>query len=237
MPGLRREEVALLAGVSVAWYTRFETGEPIRMSSHALGSIADALRLSDEEKLYLFSLAIDEMPTVARFDIVGAGSAGIEYQELSLLAKRARCASDLPELEELVVDFLFRLNKVTDTAYFVHADLDAERFRFTTQLCRKGVALNPTTPQPFTAIHDSEPVLVRGEIFAQNNLEESPHEIFRRRARELGTGRYISAGIKAAGRTMAIGYTQMEREEHSAREKYLLGLVAELVSLALDSRN
>ena len=62
--GLRREEVASLVGVSVAWYTQFETGA-IRVSPRMLDLVAKVLKLSDDERLYLFSLAIDEMPTIA----------------------------------------------------------------------------------------------------------------------------------------------------------------------------
>jgi transcriptional regulator with XRE-family HTH domain len=52
-PGLRREEVAALAGVSVAWYTRLEQGRTEGVSSHALDAIARALRLSPAERAHL----------------------------------------------------------------------------------------------------------------------------------------------------------------------------------------
>jgi hypothetical protein len=61
--GLRREEVAALCGVSVAWYTWFETGRTnVRASPRLIAAVARALRLSPEETTYLFSLAIEEMP-------------------------------------------------------------------------------------------------------------------------------------------------------------------------------
>src|SRR6187549_3063220 len=46
-PGLRREEVALLAGVSVTWYTWLEQGRRINASTDVLRSIGRALRLDD----------------------------------------------------------------------------------------------------------------------------------------------------------------------------------------------
>jgi transcriptional regulator with XRE-family HTH domain len=61
VPGLRREEVAELAGITPAWYTQLETGSDIRVSPRMLDRVASALRLSDEEKVYLFSLAIVEL--------------------------------------------------------------------------------------------------------------------------------------------------------------------------------
>ncbi len=61
--GLRREEVAALCGVSVAWYTWFETGRSnVRASPRMIAAVARTLRLGAEETMYLFSLAIEEMP-------------------------------------------------------------------------------------------------------------------------------------------------------------------------------
>lgn len=56
-PGLRREEVALLAGVSVSWYTWLEQGRPINASVDVLDSLARVLRLDPVERAYLLELA------------------------------------------------------------------------------------------------------------------------------------------------------------------------------------
>jgi transcriptional regulator with XRE-family HTH domain len=53
VPGLRREEVALLAGVSVHYYTRLEQGEIHQMSDSVAEAIARALRLDENERLHL----------------------------------------------------------------------------------------------------------------------------------------------------------------------------------------
>src|SRR5579859_2291591 len=55
--GLRREELAQLAGVSVAYYTRLEQGPGRNVSAEVLDSIARALRLSDAEHAHLTHLA------------------------------------------------------------------------------------------------------------------------------------------------------------------------------------
>jgi transcriptional regulator with XRE-family HTH domain len=55
--GLRREEVALLADIGIVWYTWLEQGRPINISDDALLRIATALRLTDQERIYLQSLA------------------------------------------------------------------------------------------------------------------------------------------------------------------------------------
>src|SRR5271165_1033061 len=56
-PGLRREEVALLAGVGVTWYTWLEQGRDMRPSVEVLDALADALRLDSAERRHLFVLA------------------------------------------------------------------------------------------------------------------------------------------------------------------------------------
>ena len=55
--GLRREEVAGLAGVGLTWYTWLEQGRPIAASAQVLGAIGRALRMTDDERDHLFALA------------------------------------------------------------------------------------------------------------------------------------------------------------------------------------
>jgi transcriptional regulator with XRE-family HTH domain len=56
-PGLRREEVAQLCGLSVTWYTWLEQGRDVSVSPAALDRLARALRLGRAERAYLFELA------------------------------------------------------------------------------------------------------------------------------------------------------------------------------------
>nr|WP_090340527.1 helix-turn-helix transcriptional regulator [Mycolicibacterium malmesburyense]CRL69889.1 putative transcriptional regulator [Mycolicibacterium malmesburyense] len=57
VPGLRREEVAQLAGVSVDYYTRLEQGRHLNVSDEVLDAVARALHLDDVERSYLFQIA------------------------------------------------------------------------------------------------------------------------------------------------------------------------------------
>jgi transcriptional regulator with XRE-family HTH domain len=66
VPGLRREEVAVLAGVSVPYYTRLERGDMNGVSQSVLEALARALELDDAERAHLFDLARSAQPTVAR---------------------------------------------------------------------------------------------------------------------------------------------------------------------------
>jgi transcriptional regulator with XRE-family HTH domain len=55
-PGLRREEVALLAGVGATWYTWLEQGRDVQPSAEVLSALADALRLDAAERRHLYIL-------------------------------------------------------------------------------------------------------------------------------------------------------------------------------------
>jgi hypothetical protein len=57
-PGLRREGVAHLAGVSVTWYTWLEQKRPISVSAGTLDNLARVLRLDPIERIQLFHLAL-----------------------------------------------------------------------------------------------------------------------------------------------------------------------------------
>ncbi|MFI0807677.1 helix-turn-helix transcriptional regulator [Streptomyces echinatus] len=57
VPGLRREELAQLAGVSVAYYVRLEQGQSHHASDGVLDALARALRLDDVETAHLYTLA------------------------------------------------------------------------------------------------------------------------------------------------------------------------------------
>lgn len=63
VPGLRREEVSLLAGVSVDYYTRLERGNTSGVSETVLEAIAHALQLDEAERAHLFDLARAQQTT------------------------------------------------------------------------------------------------------------------------------------------------------------------------------
>ncbi|MER8029857.1 helix-turn-helix domain-containing protein [Streptomyces bauhiniae] len=65
VPGLRREEVALLASISVQYYTRVEQGR-LKASAPVLVALAEALRLDDDQRTYLLELAGKDAPRPSR---------------------------------------------------------------------------------------------------------------------------------------------------------------------------
>jgi transcriptional regulator with XRE-family HTH domain len=61
-PGLRREEVAMLADVGTTWYTWLEQGRDVRPSNELLSALAEALRLDPTERRHLFALYDQRVP-------------------------------------------------------------------------------------------------------------------------------------------------------------------------------
>ncbi|MGW5416371.1 helix-turn-helix transcriptional regulator [Actinomadura geliboluensis] len=77
VPGLRREEVAMLAAVSLDYYARMEQGRPLQPSDQVLDAIARALRLAEVERLHLHDLVrsavAEQKPGELRVTPVDAG--------------------------------------------------------------------------------------------------------------------------------------------------------------------
>jgi transcriptional regulator with XRE-family HTH domain len=122
-PGLRREEVAQLAGISPEWYTYLEQGRDIRPSREVLGAVADALRLTAAERRYLEALAtapespemlFPELPASLKafLDEQGYRPAYVVDQLWNLVGWNAACAALFPGLEHAtsppnLVEFVF----------------------------------------------------------------------------------------------------------------------------------
>ena len=86
-PGLRREEVAELAGVSVDYVIRLEQGRGLRPSPEVLDALAGALRLTEDERRYLFDLARQR-----------PGSRGHKPDQTGPLARLVHDLSPLPAM-------------------------------------------------------------------------------------------------------------------------------------------
>lgn len=108
-PGLRREEVAELAGVSVDYIVRLEQGRGLRPSVSVLESLATALRLTQDERAYLFDLA-EQRPLRAPSPVDEAGPIARLMHDLSplpamLVNHRFDILAWNPEMAGLIVDF------------------------------------------------------------------------------------------------------------------------------------
>lgn len=94
VPGLRRHEVAVLAGVSVEYVTRLEQGRGPRPSASVLAALARALRLDDDERDYVFRLAGAAPPTPTHIcSVVSSRLQGLidRLDDLPVLVLDAKC--------------------------------------------------------------------------------------------------------------------------------------------------
>ncbi|WP_248924497.1 helix-turn-helix transcriptional regulator [Paenibacillus hamazuiensis] len=83
LSGLRREEVAVLSGISLPWYTALEQGRDIRVSEQVLESLVRTFKLGRDERLYLYALANQQTPLL---EVTGTDSA--ELPSLQYIADR-----------------------------------------------------------------------------------------------------------------------------------------------------
>lgn len=93
-PGLRREEVAQLAGVSTTWYTWLEQGRDIKVSASVLESISAALLLNADERKYLFALALE----------TGAGASSLREETARISPPLRRILDELRACPTIISD-------------------------------------------------------------------------------------------------------------------------------------
>ena len=91
-PGLRRGEVALLAGVTPEWYSKLEQGHDIHVSVQLLESLAKVLQLDTDERTHLFLLALNQPPPIETFSPMPI--APIFQQFLQQLGTTPACVID-----------------------------------------------------------------------------------------------------------------------------------------------
>ena len=133
-PGLRREDVAELAGISVVWYTWLEQAREINVSTESLSAIAAALRLNSSETKHLFNLAdkpfstkqtktAPEIPVSLRAVLNGfaATPAFVMGRYLDILAWNTAA-------EKIFGDFLTGVRKDKNWVKFVFAEDNREFF-------------------------------------------------------------------------------------------------------------
>jgi transcriptional regulator with XRE-family HTH domain len=139
VPGLRREEVAVLAGVSVPYYTRIERGDMNGVSDSVLQALSRALQLDEAEHAHLFDLARAVQPTT--------------------VPRRRRPATQpiRPSVQHI-------LDAITGAAAFVRNDrLDVLAANDTVAVHRASAGRDPTTDASLTSSESSPPEATSSE--------------------------------------------------------------------------
>src|SRR5690625_4704113 len=109
-PGLRREEVAELAGVSIDYIVRLEQGRGLRPSANAAEALAEALRLAPDERAYLFDLSRQRPRSAEKPDSAAAPPLARMVADLSplpamLMNHRFDILAWNDEMARLLLDF------------------------------------------------------------------------------------------------------------------------------------
>ncbi|WP_276353491.1 helix-turn-helix transcriptional regulator [Cohnella caldifontis] len=113
--GLRREEVAQLAGVSTTWYTWLEQGRNIRMSAQVLDCISAALQLTVDERKYLHALALEP----------GLGTARLTEDRTDISPPLRKIMDELRYCPTVVTDRRFHIVGWNEAASYVFLDFNA----------------------------------------------------------------------------------------------------------------
>ncbi|MGD8190753.1 helix-turn-helix transcriptional regulator [Brevibacillus ginsengisoli] len=111
-PGLRREEVAQLAGVSTTWYTWLEQGRDIRMSTSVLDCIGAALQLTSDERKYLYALALES----------GSGTANLKEEPLEISPSLKKILEELRYCPTIISDRRYSIVGWNEAASHVFLD-------------------------------------------------------------------------------------------------------------------
>jgi transcriptional regulator with XRE-family HTH domain len=188
--GLRREEVAVLAGVGVSWLTRLEQGKANRVSAEVLDGLAGALRLSRTERRHLFALAeVHLAPTTPSIELEAsdrrlldglnphpaylldhhwnlAGWNASEAELFPMLDHAGEHPNLLrlfltdPDLPELIVDWELEIERLT-RQFRAHAT--AHPSEFLDQLTRELRASHPRFEDAWTR-HDVAPLAPKERV-------------------------------------------------------------------------
>jgi hypothetical protein len=119
--GLRREEVAALAGLGDTWYGLFESGKGIHVSDRVLDSVGRALRLNYDERRYLSSLVAGEPPAMVDF---GTDTVAPPVAQALAAISHAPAFVIGPRLDYLAVNGLMRaLHRVPREPSIEHRNL------------------------------------------------------------------------------------------------------------------
>ena len=192
VPGLRREEVAELAGITPAWYTQLETGSDIRVSPRMLERVAHALRLSDEEKVYLFSLAIVEL-AVLRPGLQPQSHAVLEaFTSLRSLTRRLWAASTVEEALTFAREHCARTLPATSLVSAIHTGRGAWEIQ------RTGItAAVRSTLEISSYIVANWPAALRDELHLIGVLKH-PGQVLMRSKATMSTGLalHFSSGLQ-----------------------------------------
>jgi hypothetical protein len=213
-PGLRRAEVALLAGISTEWYTLFEMGQDRAMTQRVIGPVAKALRLREVEREYLYDLVRAEHPPEGNIDLVPAlGKMLEDDQKLVIVydrwlnAVRWNAATttlvSLDATDPHKANVLWRFFRLPD-AHERYPSWE-ERARFFLGVFRRALGRDPANREARAIINSLQSsdefrrMWERHEIYSLDEETAILHNALRLRDPEFGELSYFTIGLPIPG--------------------------------------
>jgi transcriptional regulator with XRE-family HTH domain len=231
--GLRREEVAELAGLSEGWYARFETGRAT-LSLGAIGRIADALRLDPRERSRLIELARPELHNLSD-PRAGEASVGLG-RVVGVMRDFARASSSASSVEELgaaaslaVRDACGPASLAYMRAYAVETD-DLP----IVGVCGTGGDALVGHRQSCASVSYAMRHFLAGRAYGEYDLRSSPCPELRTRIDRVGVYAYHTQPIVGRnGLALLLGLALREPRAPTSLELHMLETAAAIAELAL----
>jgi transcriptional regulator with XRE-family HTH domain len=227
--GLRREEVAELAGMSDTWYARFEAGRA-QLSRKALVRVANALVLNSRETNELFRLALAPPDPETRGTF---GSGATELHVVRRLFRDVQSASSLPELRTTVVSALMEIAHSPAIVFWLEERRPRGGVYFVSCAGPDEARFFGRYEEPEVMAHFERETLLANSV--SENLAESPAEKHREYAALTGSGTYRSVPIQPLDceRSMRIGWASREVGPFPALESAVQDLTGDYARWAL----
>ena len=203
VPGLRREEVAELVGVTPKWYTIFENGSSDRhFSSTFVQRVADALRLDHNERAHLFRLALPDIRlAVEQFERSAHDGALQALSKIRSLVRRVAAAGSFEEaVYAAVVAVGDVLSPTSTTVAILLPSGDGPRVIGTGPRAERSVRTS-NGPSFFVSVGADSPSALEARAVAERTLLDGPLINGQlRNARLLEARSVLAHGLFANGR-------------------------------------
>jgi len=228
--GLRRDEVAQLAGMSDVWYTRFETGRA-QLSTKAVLRVAGALQLGASETAHLLRLAGSDAGPAPLLDELGGGTG-----EMRAVRRAFSVIHDVTSIDDLRLTIVRAVIEVAHTPALVFWLDEREPecgFWFEAAEGRGAADFLGHYEGPAVMKHIPRRRLLDGPI--SENLAESPSAEHRVNALRLGAGSYRTVPVQSDGtdRSIRIGWASRDVGEFPGLQREALGIIGDLTRWAL----
>jgi transcriptional regulator with XRE-family HTH domain len=230
--GLRREEVAELAGLNPAYYTRFERGERT-ISLRAFQRVLACLRVTDELAREMVRLAFPDFSALTSPALASCGGGLHEIQVVRRVFGELVSASTVAEARLCAIRGIVDAADSVRLAYWCQEE-DNLDFTYPVSLGPAAFAFDNYRQQHAVHAHIPRSQLLY-EPVCEENLQESPSEEFRERVGRLRTRSYRAMSVQGIFSDVycAIGYARAEAGAFSEIESLTLALIADFVRAVL----